>query len=94
MKITREEVRRLAELSNIFLADEEIDYLSGDLEKIVDYISELSELDTVGVEPTYQVTGLENVWQADEVGEHLTREELLALAPAVRDNCVKVPKVL
>jgi aspartyl-tRNA(Asn)/glutamyl-tRNA(Gln) amidotransferase subunit C len=94
MKIMREEVIRLAELSDIFLSDEEIDRLGGDLEKIVEYISELAELDTTGVEPTYQVTGLENVWREDKVGKHLTREELLATAPVVRDGAVEVPKVL
>ena len=94
MKITREEVKHLAELSNIFLTDEDINRLGGDLERIVEYISELAELDTSGVEPTYQVTGLENVWREDEVGESLSREELLAIAPEVRDHAVKVPKVL
>ena len=94
MKITREEVIHLAKLSDIFLTDEEIDRLGGDLEKIVEYISELAELDTTGVEPTYQVTGLENVWREDEVKEHLPREELLELAPDRTKTAVKVPKVL
>jgi aspartyl-tRNA(Asn)/glutamyl-tRNA(Gln) amidotransferase subunit C len=94
MKITREEVKHLAELSGIFLTEEEIGRLGGDLERIVEYISELQELDTTGVEPTYQVTDLQNVWREDEVGSHLGREELLALAPAVREGAVEVPKVL
>jgi len=94
MKITREEVKHLAELSNIFLTDEEIDRLGMDLEKIVEYISELAELDTSNVEPTYQVTGLSNVWREDEIEEQLPREELLNLAPDRTDTAVKVPKVL
>ena len=54
----------------------------------------LDELDTDGVEPTFQLTGLQNVWREDEVKQNLTREQLLALAPESEDNQVKVPKVL
>ncbi|MBR5621546.1 Asp-tRNA(Asn)/Glu-tRNA(Gln) amidotransferase subunit GatC, partial [Candidatus Saccharibacteria bacterium] len=54
-KITREEIDHLAELSNFSLTDEEKDSLGTDLGNIIDYISQLDELDTEGVEPTYQV---------------------------------------
>jgi aspartyl-tRNA(Asn)/glutamyl-tRNA(Gln) amidotransferase subunit C len=47
------------------------------------------------VEPTYQVTDLENVWRVDEVDDYgIDREALLALAPDARDGQIKVPKVL
>ena len=52
------------------------------------------ELDTSGVEPTYQVTGLENVWREDEVQSGISRDELLELAPEKQNNQVKVPQVL
>ena len=93
--ITTDDVRHLAQLSNLQLADDEVENLRGDLENILGYIEQLSELDTSGVEPTYQVTGLENVWRDDEVQESdVTREQLLALAPEQTDSSVKVPKVL
>jgi aspartyl-tRNA(Asn)/glutamyl-tRNA(Gln) amidotransferase subunit C len=93
--ITTTDVRHLAQLSNLQLADDEVENLRGDLENILGYIEQLSELDTSGVEPTYQVTGLENVWRDDEVQESdVTREQLLALAPQQTDSSVKVPKVL
>lgn len=93
--ITTTDVRHLAQLSNLQLADDEVENLRGDLENILGYIEQLSELDTSGVEPTYQVTGLENVWRDDEVQESdVTREQLLALAPEQTDSSVKVPKVL
>ncbi|MCL2085683.1 Asp-tRNA(Asn)/Glu-tRNA(Gln) amidotransferase subunit GatC [Candidatus Saccharibacteria bacterium] len=94
MKITEKEVNHLAELACLSLDKEESRALSYDLDNIVNYFGEMNELDTTDVEPTYQVTGLSNVWREDEVGEHLGREELLDLAPAKRDNCVEVPKVL
>ena len=93
--ITTDDVRHLAQLSNLQISDEETESLRGDLENILGYIEQLSELDTTGVEPTYQVTALENVWRDDEVEDiGVTREKLLNLAPEQADNSVKVPKVL
>lgn len=93
-KITIDDVQHLADLSSLRLADDEAKSLQGDLERIIKYIEQLGELDTTGVEPTYQVTGLENVWRDDEISEGVSREDLLDLAPDSQDNQVKVPKVL
>jgi aspartyl-tRNA(Asn)/glutamyl-tRNA(Gln) amidotransferase subunit C len=93
-QISSDDVRRLAQLSNLQLSDEDAANLQADLDAIVGYIAQLGELDLVGVEPTYQVTGLENVWRKDEVNQPIGREELLKLAPEAKNNQVKVPKVL
>lgn len=94
-QILRDDVLHLARLSSLQLADDEVDALQQDLSNIVGYIEQLAELDTTGVEPTYQVTGLANVWRQDEVDQSGTvREQLLALAPEQQNNSVKVPKVL
>lgn len=93
--ITTDDVRHLAQLSNLGLSDTEINALQGDIANILDYINQLSELDTTGVEPTYQVTGLENVWRNDEVDPgSVSREQLLELAPEQAQNSIKVPQVL
>jgi len=93
--ITNDDVRHLAQLSSLQLTDDEITHLQVDLANILAYIDQLNELDTSGVEPTYQVTGLENVWRDDVVqGSDANREVLLALAPDMADNSVKVPQVL
>ncbi len=95
MNITREELKHLADLSNLSMTDEELDALQGDLKGIVDYISELSEINTDGVEPTYQVFEMENVWRDDEIKEmDANREELLELTTEEKENQIKVPKVL
>lgn len=94
MKVNNDTVKYLANLSNINLSDEDLGSLSADLTKIIDYIGELGQLDTTGVEPTYQVTGLSNVWREDEVESQIEREKLLELAPEETDNSIKVPKVL
>ena len=92
--ISTSDIQHLASLSSLALADDEVDELRQDLENIIGYIKQLGELDTAGVEPTYQVTGLENVWREDEVQSGVSREALLNLAPEKQNNQVKVPQVL
>lgn len=92
--ISRDDVAALATMSSLQLADDELDNLRGDLEAILGYVEQLGELDTTGVEPTYQVTGLENVMRGDEVEHDVAQEDLLALAPLSKDNQIQVPKVL
>ena len=95
MKISREEIKHLAKLSNFSLSEEEMDSLGGDLENIIGYISQLDELNTEDVEPTYQVFEMDNVWRADEIqAQEANREALLNLSVETRDNQIKVPKVL
>lgn len=95
MKNTREDILHLAKLSNLSLEESEIEGLQRDLDNIVGYISQLDELNTEGVEPTYQVFEMENVWRADEIKpQDATREQLLALAPDQAQNMIKVQKVL
>jgi aspartyl-tRNA(Asn)/glutamyl-tRNA(Gln) amidotransferase subunit C len=94
-QISRDDVQHLAQLSSLALSDTEIDALQTDLGAILGYVAQLGELDTTGVEPTYQVTDLENVWRTDEVDDYgINRDALIALAPDARDGQIKVPKVL
>lgn len=92
--ISTSDIQHLASLSSLALADDEVDGLRQDLENIIGYIKQLGELDTAGVEPTYQVTGLENVWREDEVQPGIPAEKLLEMAPEKQNSQVKVPQVL
>lgn len=93
-QITHDDVQYLAQLSNLQLSDDESNDLQKDLQSIIGYINELSELDTLGVEPTYQVTDLQNVWREDVVDTYgLGRDELLRLAPDQQAGQIKIPKV-
>lgn len=95
MEIKREDIIHLAELSNFSLSEKEIEGLGKDLQEIIKYISQLDQLDTNNIEPTYQVFDLENVWREDEIVEQeAMREELLALTVEQKDHQIKVPKVL
>lgn len=85
----------MAKLSNFSLSDAEIESLGSDLQNIVSYISQLDELDTEGVDPTYQVFEMENVWRDDEIKpQEANREQLLALTREQQQDQIKVPKVL
>lgn len=94
MSVSKDDVRHLATLSQIDVSDEQAEALTTQLDNIVKYINMLDELDTDGVEPTFQVTGLQNVMRDDVIEEQLPREALLALAPDQEAGQVKVPKVL
>lgn len=95
MEIKREDILHLADLSEFTLSDTEVESLGDDLRDIIKYISQLDELDTANVEPTYQVFEMQNVWRDDEILEQdATREQLLALTKNEKDNQIKVPKVL
>lgn len=93
-QVSREDVLNLARLSNLELGDEEVAELQADIAHILSYVNQLNELDTSGVEPTYQVSGRENVWRDDKIDQPLKRDELLALAPETHEHQIKVPKVL
>ena len=95
MEVNCETIKYLAKLSDFALSEKEIESLTGDLQNIIKYISQLDELDTEGVEPTYQVFEMENVWRDDEILEQdASREELLALTKEEKENQIKVPRVL
>lgn len=94
-QISSDDVRHLAQLSSLQLNDDEVETLRTDITNILSYIEQLSELDTEGVEPTYQVTDLENVWRADEVNNYgIDGGTLVGLAQDTEKNQIKVPKVL
>ena len=94
-QISKSDVQHLAQLSNLQLTEGEIEPLQLDLENIVGYFQQLDELDTTGVEPTYQVTGLQNVWRKDAVDTYgIDKSALLELAPSSEAEQIKVPKVL
>jgi aspartyl-tRNA(Asn)/glutamyl-tRNA(Gln) amidotransferase subunit C len=93
-KITAKEVRRIAALANIGLSEVEVTAMAGELDRIVQFVEQLQSVDTAGVPPTDQVTGLVDVFRPDEVRREFTREELLAGAPAQQDGFFKVKRVL
>jgi aspartyl-tRNA(Asn)/glutamyl-tRNA(Gln) amidotransferase subunit C len=94
-KMSREDVLKLAALSKLKLSDEEIERLRGELSEILNYVNLLEKVDTSGLNPTYQVSGLKNVYRGDESKDYgYNTEDLLKNAPATQDNQFKVKRVL
>ena len=93
-KITPDEVRQIATLANIGLSDTEVAQMAGELDRIVGFVEQLKAVDTKGVPPTDQVTGLVDVFRPDEIHSELSRQELLANAPDQQDGFFKVKRVL
>lgn len=65
--LTRDDVIHIAQLSNLTLTDEEIEKFTPQLEKIVEFVSQLKEVDTTGVEPFGNPARLENVLRDDVI---------------------------
>lgn len=77
-KLTIDEVKKIAKLSQLNLSEAEVTKFQGQLSEVLNYVEVLNELDTDSIEPTSQVTGLENVTREDEVRNSLTLEEALS----------------
>lgn len=94
-KISREDILKLAKLSKLRLSDDEIEQYQKELSEILEYISQLSKVDTKNLKPTSQVTGLENVTRKDEIIDYGVKSaDLLKNAPALKGDLIKVKRVL
>lgn len=96
MQLSKEEIQHIANLARLDLTKEELEKYGSQLSNVLSYIDQLKEVDVTGVEPTAQVTGLENVWRADEAEEWPSeeREDALCLAPDFENGQYKVKRVL
>ncbi|MCL5093765.1 MAG: Asp-tRNA(Asn)/Glu-tRNA(Gln) amidotransferase subunit GatC [Patescibacteria group bacterium] len=95
VKISKEEVENIAKLSRISLTEEEKAKYQTELSSILEWVEKLNEVNTNGVQPTGQITGLFNILDSDEVEKcDISREEILKNAPEKKDGFIKVKKVL
>ena len=94
MKITAKEVSYVADLARLELSPEEVELFTGDMNRILDYMDQLNELDTAGVGPTSHVLSLKNVFREDVVVDSLSVDEVLANAPRREKGHFVVPKII
>lgn len=92
--IMKIDVNHIAKLANLPLTNEEKEKFAGQLSSILDYFTKLNELDTAKIEPTSQVTGLENVTREDKTQPSLSQDEALASALSKHNGLFKVKAVL
>jgi aspartyl-tRNA(Asn)/glutamyl-tRNA(Gln) amidotransferase subunit C len=94
MKLSPAQVDHVAELARLALTDQDRELFREQLSSILGYAERLQQLDTGDIPPTATVLPLENVMRDDEVQPSLPLDDVLANAPAVEDNCFRVPLVL
>jgi aspartyl-tRNA(Asn)/glutamyl-tRNA(Gln) amidotransferase subunit C len=87
-------VSHTAKLANIPLDNDEIKKFGPQLESTLKYMEQLNEIDTTKVEPTSQVTGLENITRDDELNESLTQEQALSNTIIKHNNLYMVKGLL
>lgn len=92
--LSTEEVKKVAELSRIELSDIEVEKFQKDLSSILDYVEELKEVNTEGLEIVSSVTGLENVQREDKAVLVDYQEQILENAPEHKDKYYKVKSIL
>ena len=95
MALTKKEVEHIALLARLGLTEAEKEKFASQLSSILEYFEQLKEVNTDNIEPTSQVSGLENVMRADEIKkwDKETMEQLVKSAPEHEDNLVKTKSV-
>jgi aspartyl-tRNA(Asn)/glutamyl-tRNA(Gln) amidotransferase subunit C len=93
-KINKELIDQLAHLARLEFDQQAKQNILNDLNRILDYIDQLNELDTSNIEPLIYLTPNQNILREDEVKEVLKKEEALANAPKKDSDYFRVPKVI
>lgn len=92
--ISKKDVDHVALLGRLELTNEEKEMFTNQLNDILGHFQSLERLDTTDVQPTAHVLPLRNVYRADQVGQHMSRENALANCPDRDENYLKVPKIV
>ena len=94
MEVNEAMVDKLANLARLKFDNSEKESIKNDLQKMIQFVEKLNELDTTGVEPLLHLSSNVNVLRADEVKGSITREAGLQNAAVHDEHFFKVPKVI
>ncbi|WP_305041147.1 Asp-tRNA(Asn)/Glu-tRNA(Gln) amidotransferase subunit GatC [Geoalkalibacter sp.] len=94
MKISLEQVRKVATLARLALPEEELHTLTGQMDAILSYVDKLDELDVADIVPTAHAVPVENALRADEECPSIGLDKALANAPTAVNGCFRVPRVI
>lgn len=94
MSVDTDTVRRIARLARIAVTEEDVPHLQGELNAILAFVEQLSEVDVAGVEPMTSVTPMRIKMREDGVTDGAKAEDIVANAPATEDGFFLVPKVV
>lgn len=94
MAVSKKEVEYVADLARLQFNEEELESLASDMNKILEYMEALNEVDTSDVEPLEHVIDLECRFREDDAKEPLEHEEALKNAPDADSDYFRVPRVI
>jgi aspartyl-tRNA(Asn)/glutamyl-tRNA(Gln) amidotransferase subunit C len=94
MSVDADTVRRVAHLARIAVADDEVEHLRGELNAMLAFVEQLSEVDVAGVEPMTSVMPMAMKMRRDEITDGGIADAVMANAPAREDHFFLVPKVV
>jgi aspartyl-tRNA(Asn)/glutamyl-tRNA(Gln) amidotransferase subunit C len=94
MSVDADTVRRIAHLARIAVTEQEVEHLKGELNSILAFVEQLSEIDVKDVEPMTSVTPMEMKKRADIVTDGGIPDDIVRNAPASEDHFFVVPKVV
>ena len=94
MSVDAATVRRIAHLARIAVTDAEVPHLQGELNAMLAFVEQLSEVDVAGVEPMTSVTPMDMKKRADVVEDGGITDEVVANAPATEHHFFLVPKIV
>lgn len=93
MSLSADEVRKVADLARLDMSEADLETMGRDLSAIVDYINQLQQVNTDGVEPLAHALDLHDVFREDVLSQSLSEDEALANAPQRKGNHYRVPAV-
>ena len=94
MSVDADTVRRIAHLARIAVVEGEVEHLKGELNAILAFVEQLSEVDVAGVQPMTSVTPMELKKRADVVTDGGIPDDIVRNAPVAEDHFFVVPKVV
>ena len=94
VSVNKATVKKISRLARLHIPEEQLEKIAGELNAIVNWIEELSEVDTTGVQPLSSVTGHELPQREDAVSDGNKVEDILANAPEEASGFFVVPKVV
>lgn len=94
MELSKEDILHVADLSRLYISEEETDIVMDKLNSILQYINKLQEIDTSGVTPTTHAFSLSNAFRDDVVKESLTQNEALKNCACSNNETFIVPKII
>jgi aspartyl-tRNA(Asn)/glutamyl-tRNA(Gln) amidotransferase subunit C len=94
MSVDKNTVAKIANLARIAVSEDELEATAGELNNILDWVEQLSQVNTDGVEPMTSVVAAALPMREDKVTDGNYRDQILKNAPAVEQGFFAVPKVI